>query len=153
MTALDTGESTFYTTVSYENLDQIDADVILTQAEQQSALDEFLGSDRGQLIPAVKKGAVAAVVGEENVVGDHPDRAVAARGCCRRSPSSSPTRRRRAELTRRPPAGPGLRHETRRDTAHFAMSRRVRGVVDADAARQAPLVAVDLAHDRPRDRG
>ncbi|GAA1988050.1 hypothetical protein GCM10009777_23500 [Microbacterium pumilum] len=68
VTALDTGEGTFYTTVSYENLDQIDADVILTQAEQQSALDEFLASDRGQLIPAVKKGAVAAVVGE--VVGE-----------------------------------------------------------------------------------
>lgn len=72
VTALDTGEGTFYTTVSYENLDQVDADVILTQAEQQDALDEFLGSDRGQLIPAVKKGAVAAVVGEENVAATSP---------------------------------------------------------------------------------
>lgn len=72
VTALDSGESTFYTTVSYENLDQIDADVILTQAEQQDALDEFLSSDRGQLIPAVKKGAVAAVVGEENVSATTP---------------------------------------------------------------------------------
>lgn len=67
VTALDSGVSTFYTTVSYESLDRIDADVIFTQAEEQSALDEFLGSDRGQLIPAVKKGAVAAIVGEENV--------------------------------------------------------------------------------------
>ena len=72
VTALDTGEGTFYTTVSYENLDKIDADVILTQAEEQSALDEFLSSDRGQLIPAVKKGAVAAVVGEENVSATTP---------------------------------------------------------------------------------
>jgi iron complex transport system substrate-binding protein len=72
VTALDTGEGTFYTTVGYENLDQIDADVIFTQAEEQSALDEFVGSDRGQLIPAVKKGAVAAIVGEENVAAVSP---------------------------------------------------------------------------------
>lgn len=72
VTALDNGESTFYTTVSYENLDQIDAQVIFTQAEEQSALDEFLASDRGQLIPAVKKGAVAAIVGEENVSAVSP---------------------------------------------------------------------------------
>ncbi|MDF2554265.1 MAG: iron transporter substrate-binding protein [Microbacterium sp.] len=67
VTALDGGVSTFYTTVSYESLDKIDADVLFTQAEEQSALDEFLTSDRGQLIPAVKSGAVAAIVGEENV--------------------------------------------------------------------------------------
>ncbi|MDF2491440.1 MAG: iron transporter substrate-binding protein [Microbacterium sp.] len=41
--------------------------MLFTQAEEQSALDEFLTSDRGQLIPAVKSGAVAAIVGEENV--------------------------------------------------------------------------------------
>lgn len=65
VTALDNGESTFYATVSYENLDKIDAEVIFTQAEEQATLDEFLSSDRGQLIPAVKKGAVAAAVGVE----------------------------------------------------------------------------------------
>ncbi|KAA9110839.1 ABC transporter substrate-binding protein [Microbacterium rhizomatis] len=67
VTALDNKEGTFYTTVSYESLDRIDAQVIFTQAEEQSALDEFLSSDRGLLIPAVKKGAVAAIVGAENV--------------------------------------------------------------------------------------
>ncbi|MET0673369.1 MAG: ABC transporter substrate-binding protein, partial [Microbacterium pygmaeum] len=36
VTALDAGEGTFYTTVSYENLDKIDADVIFTQAEEQA---------------------------------------------------------------------------------------------------------------------
>lgn len=69
---LDTGESTFYTTVSYENLDQIDAQVIFTQAEEQSALDEFVASDRGRLIPAVAQGAVASIVGEENVAAVSP---------------------------------------------------------------------------------
>lgn len=72
VTALDAGESTFYTTVSYENLDKIDAQVIFTQAEEQTALDEFLASDRGGLIPAVKSGAVAAIVGEENVSAVSP---------------------------------------------------------------------------------
>ncbi len=72
VTDLATGEGTFYTTVSYENLDRIDADVIFTQAEEQAALDEFLTSDRGQLIPAVKKGAVAAMVGPENAAAVSP---------------------------------------------------------------------------------
>ncbi|NNH02859.1 ABC transporter substrate-binding protein [Microbacterium ulmi] len=72
VTDLDTGEGTFYTTVSYENLDKIDAQVVFTQAEEQAALDEFLSSARGQLIPAVRKGAVAAMVGPENAAAVSP---------------------------------------------------------------------------------
>ena len=67
VTALDTGESTFYTTVSAENLDQIDAEVVFTQVDTQEQLDTFLTSDRTKLIPAVAAGAVGAIVGEENV--------------------------------------------------------------------------------------
>ncbi len=72
VTALNTGAGTFYTTVSRENLDKIDAQVLFTQAENQSTLDEFLGSSRGSLIPAIKKGAVAAMVGAENVASVSP---------------------------------------------------------------------------------
>lgn len=72
VTALDTGESTFYTTVSSENLDQVEADVFFTQAESQDELDAFLESDRAQLIPAVQSGAVAPIVGEENVAAISP---------------------------------------------------------------------------------
>jgi iron complex transport system substrate-binding protein len=72
VTALDTGESTFYTTVSSENLDQIDSDVIFTQAELQEDLDTFLTSERTKLMPAVAKGAVGAIVGEENVAAISP---------------------------------------------------------------------------------
>lgn len=72
VSSLDTGEGTFYTTVGYENLDQIDAEVLFTQAEEQATLDEFLASDRGGLIPAVQAGAVAAIVGEENVAAVSP---------------------------------------------------------------------------------
>ncbi|WP_439593180.1 ABC transporter substrate-binding protein [Microbacterium sp.] len=72
VTALDTGESTFYTTVSSENLDQIDAEVIFTQAELEADNETFLTSARTQLIPAVAKGAVGAIVGEENVAAISP---------------------------------------------------------------------------------
>ncbi|MFT4212802.1 MAG: iron-siderophore ABC transporter substrate-binding protein [Microbacterium sp.] len=61
--ALDTGESTFYTTVSEENLDQIDADVIFVYAADDDALNTFLTSTRTSVIPAVQTGAVAAIVG------------------------------------------------------------------------------------------
>lgn len=72
VTELDAGESTFYTTVSSENLDRIDADVLFTQAEAQSDIDDFLASDRAALIPAVAAGAVAPIVGEENVAAVSP---------------------------------------------------------------------------------
>ncbi|HEX5857335.1 MAG TPA: ABC transporter substrate-binding protein [Microbacterium sp.] len=72
VTALDTGESTFYTTVSSENLDQIDAEVIFTQVDSEEQLQTFLTSDRTQLIPGVAAGAVGAIVGEENVAAITP---------------------------------------------------------------------------------
>ncbi|WP_159500825.1 ABC transporter substrate-binding protein [Microbacterium sp. 18062] len=65
ITALDPGDGSFYVTLSAENLDAIDADVILTQAESQDVVDSFVSSDTGQLIPAVKAGAVASIVGAE----------------------------------------------------------------------------------------
>ncbi|MET0296012.1 MAG: ABC transporter substrate-binding protein [Microbacterium sp.] len=58
---LDTGESAFSTTVSPENLDQIDAEVVLTFVDE-GAEDAFLSSTTAQLIPAVKTGAVAAFI-------------------------------------------------------------------------------------------
>lgn len=67
VTDLDTGEGTFYTTVSPENLDKIDADVILAFGETQEAFDAFLASDSGKLIPAVSKGAVAGLIGPEEI--------------------------------------------------------------------------------------
>ncbi|MCK6065154.1 MULTISPECIES: ABC transporter substrate-binding protein [Microbacterium] len=72
VTAMDTGESTFYTTVSAENLDAIDAEVIFTQTDSEEQLQTFLTSDRTRIIPAVQKGAVAAIVGEENVAAISP---------------------------------------------------------------------------------
>lgn len=59
------GESTFSTTVSAENLDRIDADIIVTQVDTPDALQSFVGSDTSKLLPAVAKGAVAGFVGQE----------------------------------------------------------------------------------------
>lgn len=59
--ALDTGESSFSTTVSPENLDQIDAEVVLTFVDE-GAEQTFLTSPTAQLIPAVQNGAVAAFI-------------------------------------------------------------------------------------------
>jgi len=67
VTELDTGESNFYTTVSAENLDRIDAEVIFTQVADAAALDTFLTSSRTRLIPAVARGAVGAIVGPEAI--------------------------------------------------------------------------------------
>jgi len=61
VTDLDSGESTFYTTVSPESLDRIDSEVVLTFVDD-GGLDAFTASTTAQLIPAVKKGAVAALV-------------------------------------------------------------------------------------------
>ena len=61
VTGLDSGEAGFYTTVSPENLDRIDADVVLTFVDE-GGLDAFTDSTTARLIPAVAKGAVAALV-------------------------------------------------------------------------------------------
>ncbi|MFT4279802.1 ABC transporter substrate-binding protein [Microbacterium sp.] len=67
VTALDTGEGTFYTTVSPEKLDEIDADVVLAFGETQDAFDTFASSDNARLIPAISKGAVAGLIGPEEI--------------------------------------------------------------------------------------
>jgi len=62
--ALDKGESTFYTTVSPENLDQVDAQVVFSYGfADDAALTAFETTSPTNLIPAVAKGAVAAIVG------------------------------------------------------------------------------------------
>ncbi|GAA3000639.1 ABC transporter substrate-binding protein [Microbacterium aurantiacum] len=67
VTDLDTGESTFYTTVSPENLDQVDSEVVLTFVDSEEALEGLLGSSTAQLMPAVAQGAVAGLVGVEEI--------------------------------------------------------------------------------------
>ncbi|WP_322544608.1 ABC transporter substrate-binding protein [Rhodococcoides fascians] len=65
VTALASGDSTFSTTVSAENISKIDADVVFTQVDTDAALAEFTGSPVTRQIPAVAGGAVAGFVGQE----------------------------------------------------------------------------------------
>ncbi|MFI8565552.1 ABC transporter substrate-binding protein [Rhodococcus sp. NPDC078407] len=65
VTDLATDDATFSTTVSAENVSKIDADVVFTQVDTDSALQEFVGSPVSRQIPAVDAGAVAGFVGQE----------------------------------------------------------------------------------------
>nr|WP_315268941.1 ABC transporter substrate-binding protein [Microbacterium lemovicicum] len=72
VTELDTGASTFYTAISPENLDKLDAQVVFTFVQSEDELQTFLTSERTRLIPAIAKGAVGAVVGTEDASAVSP---------------------------------------------------------------------------------
>lgn len=74
--ALSNGDSSFYYTLSYEQLDQLEADIIVAYADTQAEMDAFLGSSYGQSIPAVKAGAVAQLVGTEFIASVSPPTAL-----------------------------------------------------------------------------
>lgn len=74
--ALDTDEATFYTTVSPENVDQLEADVIVLYADTQDAMDAFLESEAGQLLPQQETGGIAQIVGVEQVASMSPPTAL-----------------------------------------------------------------------------
>ncbi len=66
VTELDSGESTFYTTISAENLDKLVSDVIFVYATDDAALETFTTSTRTSVIPAVASWAVASIVGNQD---------------------------------------------------------------------------------------
>lgn len=73
---LDTGEATFYYTLSYEQLDRLQSDVILSYASTQEEQDAFLNAPYAQLLPAVQSGAVASLVGTEYISAVSPPTAL-----------------------------------------------------------------------------
>jgi iron complex transport system substrate-binding protein len=73
---LDTGEATFYYTLSYEQLDKLQSDVLLSYASTQEEQDAFLNSSYAQLLPAVQSGAVASLVGTEYISAVSPPTAL-----------------------------------------------------------------------------
>jgi iron complex transport system substrate-binding protein len=73
---LATGDATFFYTLSYEQLDKLDSDIVITYADSQEAQDAFLATSYAQAIPAVKAGAVAPVVGKELVSSVSPPTAL-----------------------------------------------------------------------------
>ncbi|RXZ43066.1 iron-siderophore ABC transporter substrate-binding protein [Agromyces binzhouensis] len=58
---LDTSDGGFYYELSYEQLDQLDADVIVSYHGSREEADAFLAKPELQAIPAVAAGAVAQV--------------------------------------------------------------------------------------------
>ena len=62
---LANGDSPFYYTLSYEQLDQLESDLVISYHDTQEEADAFLASAPIQAIPAVSRGQVAQVVGTE----------------------------------------------------------------------------------------
>lgn len=74
--ALANGDQTFFYTLSHEQLDKLDSDIIISYSDTQADADAFLASPTNQAIPAVKRGAVAAVVGTEYIAAVSPPTAL-----------------------------------------------------------------------------
>ena len=73
---LANGDSPFYYTLSYEQLDQLDSDLIISYHDTQEEADAFLTSAPIQAIPAVARGQVAQVVGTELIAAVSPPTAL-----------------------------------------------------------------------------
>jgi iron complex transport system substrate-binding protein len=73
---LATDESTFYFTLSYEQLDKLTSDVLVSFADTPELSQEFLESSHGQAMEQVTRGAVAEVVGTELVASVSPPTAL-----------------------------------------------------------------------------
>ncbi|MFB2554171.1 iron-siderophore ABC transporter substrate-binding protein [Herbiconiux liangxiaofengii] len=73
---LANGDSTFFYTLSYEQLDQLQADVVLDYADTQEAADSFLTAPQTSVIPAVKAGNVAQLVGPQYISAVSPPTAL-----------------------------------------------------------------------------
>jgi iron-siderophore transport system substrate-binding protein len=73
---LANGDSPFYYTLSYEQLDQLDSDLVISYHDTQEEADAFLASAPIQAIPAVARGQVAQVVGTELIAAVSPPTAL-----------------------------------------------------------------------------
>jgi iron complex transport system substrate-binding protein len=74
--ALQTDESTFYFTLSYEQLGELTSDVIVSYADDAAASEAFLTSDPAQLMAQVRGGAVAEMIGPERISAVSPPNAL-----------------------------------------------------------------------------
>jgi len=73
---LANGDSPFFYTLSYEQLDQLDSDMIISYHDTQEEADAFLASAPIRAIPAVSRGQVAQVVGTELIAAVSPPTAL-----------------------------------------------------------------------------
>jgi iron complex transport system substrate-binding protein len=73
---LANGDSTFYYTLSYEQLDKLSSDVVLSYSDTQAEADTFAASPQGLAIPAVAAGHLATVVGTQYIAAVSPPTAL-----------------------------------------------------------------------------
>jgi iron complex transport system substrate-binding protein len=73
---LANGESTFTYTLSYEQLDKLESDIVVSYSDTQAEADTFVSSPQTTAIPAVDAGAVAQLVGTEFIASVSPPTAL-----------------------------------------------------------------------------
>lgn len=73
---LANGDSSFFYTLSYEQLDKLTSDVLVVYAPSQEEADRFLASKPAQAMEQVRSGAVAQVVGADFVASVSPPTAL-----------------------------------------------------------------------------
>ncbi len=73
---LANGESPFFFTLSYEELDKLESDIVVAFSNTQEEADAFLAQPYAQAIPAIASGAVASVSGIELVAAVSPPTAL-----------------------------------------------------------------------------
>lgn len=73
---LASGDSSFYFTLSYEELDRLASDIVVSYHDTQDEAETFLAAAHIQAIPAVQSGAVAQVVGTEYIAAVSPPTAL-----------------------------------------------------------------------------
>nr|WP_181035735.1 iron-siderophore ABC transporter substrate-binding protein [Clavibacter michiganensis] len=73
---LSNGDGTFFYTLSYEQLDKLQADVVLNYATTQPEADTFTSSPQTSVIPAVAAGHAAQLVGAQNISAVSPPTAL-----------------------------------------------------------------------------
>lgn len=74
--ALANGDQSFYYTLSYERLDRLSSDVLLVYAATQADADAFASSPQNAVIPAVKAGRYATIIGTAKVSAVSPPTAL-----------------------------------------------------------------------------
>ena len=70
------GDETFYYTLSYEQLDKLTSDILVSFADDEKLSKQFLASPQGRTLPQVKDGRVAEVVGKDFIASVSPPTAL-----------------------------------------------------------------------------
>jgi iron complex transport system substrate-binding protein len=73
---LDTGESTFFYTLSYEETDKLTSDVLVSYSDDQKQADAFAKADTTKVMDQAKAGAIAPIVGTQLVAAVSPPTAL-----------------------------------------------------------------------------